>query len=97
MAGDGNRDKEVQKIKLTAERPLRTKKPLNNKSGGYGNRSKSGYANSNNRYGKGERSYEHRDSRSKSYSSGKPVGREYSRDGKKNYKGAGRKSTTSAE
>lgn len=93
MAGDGNRDKDIQKIKLTAERPLRSKKPLNNKSngGGYGSRGKSGYnAGGSRNGGKGDRGYEHRD-RNKSYSSGKPVGREYTRDGKKNYKGTGGK------
>lgn len=94
MAGDNDREKEVQKIKLTAERPLRVKKGSSSK-GGY-NRSnssgKGGYG--SNRFGKGERSYEHKDSRGgKGYSSSKP----YNREGKKNFKGTGRKTQTGVE
>lgn len=91
MAGDNNREKEVQKIKLTAERPLRTKR-LPNK-GGY-NRGSFYGSRGDNRFGKNE--YRSRGERKDSYKGDKSKGygnKPYNREGKKSYKNnSGKKS-----
>lgn len=93
LAGDNNKERDLQNIKLTAERPLRVKRSNNysNKKSGY-NRSNSG----GNRSGGRDNRY-NRDRKDSSNYKGerkdRPSGgnKDSSREGKKSYKGATKK------
>lgn len=96
MAGDNNREKEVLKVKLTAERPIKVKRlPGSNRSSFNRNHSR------DNRFSKNDYYRGHKDNYKKdsfkSEKNNKSYSKPYNREGKKSYKNNSGKKSSFAE